>query len=129
MTSPSMRQLAEYLLNEASEGSFENGLNSVTSELLVSKRTKMVDNFLSHYFALLEQRGITSLVNVSTPSTLNATSRSAIRSALLHRLSLKNIDITYDVNPSLVTGFTASNYSRSIDNSGKQTLHALEEIN
>ncbi len=126
MTSPSMRQLAEFLLNEASRGSFSRGLKSVSSELLISDRSKLVDNFLGHYFALLEQKGISSLVTITTPSNLSATSRSAVKSALQSHLSVKNIDATYEVDPSLVSGFIASNYSRKIENSGQQTLRTLE---
>lgn len=129
MTSPSLRQLAEFLVDEASHGSFARGLKSVSSELLVSNRAGLVDNFLRHYFALLEQKGITSLVTVTTPNNLNATSRSAVKAALQNRLSVKNIDATFEVDPSLVSGFTASNYSRKIENSGQQTLRTLEGTN
>lgn len=128
MTSPSMRQLAEFLLDHAKNDSFERGLDSVSSELLVSNRIKMIDNFLGHYFALLEQKGSSSLVSVTTPTALDASSRAAIKSSLQSRLLVKSIDATFEVDPGLVTGFIASNYSRRIESSGRQTLHTLEEI-
>jgi F0F1-type ATP synthase delta subunit len=88
----------------------------------------MVDKLLRHYFALLERKGIGSLVSVTTPAVLDSSSRTAIKSALQYRLAVQRIDASFEVDPSLVTGFVASNYTRKIESSGHQTLRSLEEI-
>lgn len=119
--------LKQAVLTKTFDGRVSNEMAGFLSIVLKKSRMEYLKDMLDYFISLYKEEMKIGIVSVTTPFELSASKKAEIHRKLLQTTGYRTLEITYDIDESLIGGIVIRIKDRVVDSSVKTRLKELEK--
>ena len=115
------------LLTRTFQGRVSNEMSGFLSIVLKKSRQEYLDDMFDYFISLYKEEKKIGIVSVTTPFAISELKKLEIHKKLLQTTGYRSLEITYDIDESLIGGMVIRIKDRVVDSSIKTRLKQLEK--